>query len=228
MDSFDFILQNSETAQQHENTTVIGWIHSDLFKNNDNNCHMSSKDLHYTFQLEQQFQHIQSIVVNVAGNHVKKYEIFNLNDDGRAQLFDCQKKPGTVHGCCSKKEFYSKGNYLFHDMDLNVADFMDFNQNLPMNHDASYDENIVCLDGTNDPMDVDDNVRFIYSKKMISEFKAKAKKFDVEIMAFVVGYKDNNVVTATELIYPKQTGTKTCVTDKGKQYHLYISISFIT
>ena len=39
MDSFDFILQNSETAQQHENTTVIGWIHSDLFKNNDNNCH---------------------------------------------------------------------------------------------------------------------------------------------------------------------------------------------
>ena len=38
--------------------------------------------------------------------------------------------------------------------------------------------------------------------------------------------KDNNVLTATELIYPKQTGTKTYVTDEGKQYHLYISILF--
>ena len=112
-------------------------------------------------------------------------------------------------------------------MDLNVTDFMDFDQNLLINHDASYDENIVCLDGTNDPLDVDENVTFIYPKKMISKFQAKAKNFDVEIMAFVVGYKDNNVLTATELIYPKQTGTKTYVTDEGKQYHLYISISFI-
>ena len=227
MDSFDFILQNSETAQQHENITIMAWIHSNLFKNNDNDCYMSSKDLHYQFKLEKQFQNIQSIVIQVSGNHVKKYEMFKLNDDGRAQLFDCQKKPGTVHGCCSKNEFYCKGNYLFHDIDLNVTDFMDSNKNLLMNHDASYDENIACLDGMNDPMDVDENVTFIYPKKMISKFKAKAKNFDVEIMAFVVGYKDNNVLTATELIYPKQTGTKTYVTDEGKQYHLYILKYFI-
>ena len=66
---------------------------------------------------------------------------------------------------------------------------------------------------------------------MISNFKAKAKKYDVEIMAYVVGYRDNNVLTATELIYPKQTGTKNEVNDRGKisiisEFKIFIIIGF--
>ena len=216
MDSFDFIFQNSETAQQHENVTVMAWAHSNLYENNDSDCYMSSKDLHYQFKLEKQFQNIQSIVLQVSGNHVKKYEMFNLNDDGRAQLFECHKKPGTVHGCCSRREFYSKGNYSFQNMELYINDFMDFSQNLPMNPDNSYDENIISLDGMNDEMDIEQNVTFVYPKGMISHFKEKAKKYDVEIMAYIVGYRKNNVLTATELIYPNQYGTKNEVHDTGK------------
>ena len=216
MDSFDFIFQNSETAQQHENVTVMAWAHSNLYKNNDSDCYMSSKDLHYQFKLEKQFQNIQSIVLQVSGNHVKKYEMFNLNDDGRAQLFECHKKPGTVHGCCSRREFYSKGNYSFQNMELYINDFMDFSQNLPMNPDAFYDENIISLDGADDTMDIEQNLTFIYPKGMISHFKEKAKKYDVEIMAYIVGYRENNVLTATELIYPNQYGTKNEVHDTGK------------
>ena len=216
MDSFDFIFQNSETAQQHENVTVMAWAHSNLYENNDSDCYMSSKDLHYQFKLEKQFQNIQSIVLQVSGNHVKKYEMFNLNDDGRAQLFECHKKPGTVHGCCSRREFYSKGNYSFQNMELYINDFMDFSQNLPMNPDAFYDENIISLDGADDTMDIEQNLTFIYPKRMISHFKEKAKKYDVEIMAYIVGYRENNVLTATELIYPNQYGTKNEVHDTGK------------
>ena len=216
MDSFDFIFQNSETAQQHENVTVMAWAHSNLYENNDSDCYMSSKDLHYQFKLEKQFQNIQSIVLQVSGNHVKKYEMFNLNDDGRAQLFECHKKPGTVHGCCSRREFYSKGNYSFQNMELYINDFMDFSQNLPMNPDAFYDENIISLDGADDTMDIEQNLTFIYPKRMISHFKEKAKKYDVEIMAYIIGYREDNVLTATEIIYPKQSGTKNEVHDKGK------------
>ena len=216
MDSFDFIFQNSETAQQHENVTVMAWAHSNLYENNDSDCYLSSKDLHYQFKLEKQFQNIQSIVLQVSGNHVKKYEMFNLNDDGRAQLFECHKKPGTVHGCCSRREFYSKGNYSFQNMELYINDFMDFSQNLPMNPDAFYDENIISLDGADDTMDIEQNLTFIYPKGMISHFKEKAKKYDVEIMAYIVGYRENNVLTATELIYPNQYGTKNEVHDTGK------------
>ena len=216
MDSFDFIFQNSETAQQHENVTVMAWAHNNLYMNNDSDCYMSSNDLHYQFKLEKQFQNIQSIVLQVSGNHVKKFEMFNLNDDGRSQLFECYKKPGTVHGCCSRREFYDKANYSFQDMELNVNDFMDFSQNISMIPDASCDEYIINLDGMDDRMDIDQNVTFIYPKEMISKFKEKAKKYEFEIMAYVVGYRDNNVLTATELIYPKQTGTRTDVIDKGK------------
>ena len=56
---------------------------------------------------------------------------------------------------------------------------------------------------------------------MISHFKEKAKNYDVEIMAYVVGYRENNVLQATELIYPKQNGTKNTVNDEGNVYIKY-------
>ena len=211
MESLDFIMHNSETAQQYENVTVMAWAHSNLNKNTD--CYMSSTDLHFQQILEKRFKNVQAMVVQVSGNHIKNYEMFNLSDNGRKQLSQCHKKPGTIHGCCSKREFYCEGNYSFQDMELQINDFMDFSQNLSLNPDVSY---ISCLDGMDDSMDVDQNVTFIYPEKMISKFKEKAKKYDFEIMAYIVGYRDNNVLTATELIYPKQTGTKTNVIDQGK------------
>ena len=211
MESLDFIMHNSETAQQYENVTVMAWAHSNLNKNTD--CYMSSTDLHFQQKLEKRFKNVQGMVVQVSDNHIKNYEMYDLSDDGRIQLSKCQKRPGTIHGCCSRSEFYCEGNYSFQDMELNITDFMDYSQNLSMNPDISY---ISCLDGMDDSMDVDQNVTFIYPEKMISKFKEKAKKYDFEIMAYIVGYRDNNVLTATELIYPKQTGTKTDVIDQGR------------
>ena len=215
MASLDFIMQNSETAQQYENITVMAWAHSNLHIN-DSDCYMSSKDLHYQFKLEKRFPNIQSLVVQVGGNHVKGYDMYNLNDDGRTQLLKCHKKPGTVHGCCSRRDFYIKAKYSFQDMELKISDFMDFSQNLYMNPDVSYNENIISLDGMNDDSDIEENVTFVYPKGMISHFKEKAKKYDVEIMAYIVGYREDNVLTATELIYPNQYGTKNEVHDTGK------------
>ena len=215
MDTFDFIMQHSETAQMYQNITVMAWAHSILYKDDDSNCFMSSKDLHYQYELEKRYQNIQAMVVQVSGNHVKNFEMYNLTDDGQGQLLKCHKKPGTTHGSCSKKEFYTECNYSFQDMELNITDFTDFSQNLPFNPELSYDENLMNLDGMDDTMDDENNVTFIYPKKMISNFEAKAKKYDVEIMAYVVGYRDNDVLTATELIYPNQTGTEKDVNDRG-------------
>ena len=211
-------MQHSHTAQQHENITIMAWAHSNLDTDNSQ-CYMSSKDLHYQFELEKIFPNIQSLVVQISGNHVKNFDMFTLNDSGQAHLSKCFKKPGTIHGCCSKKEFYHKRNYEFQDMELNIGDFTDFRKNLIMNLNSSYDEKIISLDGMND--ETEENVTFIYPKGMISHFKEKAKNYDVEIMAYVVGYRENNVLQATELIYPKQNGTKNTVNDEGNVYIKY-------
>ena len=77
MDTFDFIMQHSESAQMYQNITVMAWAHSILYKNNDSDCFMSSKDLHYQHDLKKRFQNIQAMAVQVSGNHVKNYEMYN-------------------------------------------------------------------------------------------------------------------------------------------------------
>ena len=62
---------------------------------------------------------------------------------------------------------------------------------------------------------------FIYPNNLIEEFFKRAVKertnngFPKELMAFVVGYKENDILIATELIIPEQSGTTTDVDDEG-------------
>ena len=62
---------------------------------------------------------------------------------------------------------------------------------------------------------------FIYPDNIIEEFFKRAVKerdangFPKELMAFVAGYKENNVLIGTELIFPEQSGTTTDVDDEG-------------
>ena len=65
------------------------------------------------------------------------------------------------------------------------------------------------------------NENFIYPTNLIEEFFKRAVKerddkgFPKELMAFVAGYKENNVLIATELIFPEQSGDASNVEDEG-------------
>ena len=58
-------------------------------------------------------------------------------------------------------------------------------------------------------------------ESIVSEFvEVSSKNFSrdsghIETLAFLVGYKNDNDVIATELIFPKQLGTPTKVDDLG-------------
>ena len=223
MDSLNYIMEYSQTAQKyHGNVTLMAWIHSSLYKENTNDCYLSSIDLHFQYKLEKYFPNIQAMVMQVSGNHYKDFEFYTLNENGRNQLAQCHKRPGTVHAVCSKNEYYTKANYSFEDLGLKVNNFMDFCQNPPMNIDQSSVDNILCVDGMDDKIDVGTKKSFIYPKEMISKFQDKARKYRFEIMAYVVGYEKNGINVATELIFPDQIGTPIEVNDKGKTFLMYI------
>ena len=81
------------------------------------------------------------------------------------------------------------------------------------------------LDGQTDLPDV----CFIYPKNVIDEFRKKAKQhkddngLQKELLAFVAGYKDGEVLIGTELIFPKQSGTTYSTDDEGKVLRFYVS-----
>ena len=93
MESLDFIMHNSETAQQYENVTVMAWAHSNLNKNTD--CYMSSKDLHFQQKMAKRFQNVQAMVVQVSGNHIKNYDLVTYENFA----FMCQELTSVCAKC---------------------------------------------------------------------------------------------------------------------------------
>ena len=74
------------------------------------------------------------------------------------------------------------------------------------------------------------NENFIYPNNLIEEFFKRAVKekddkgFPKELMAFVAGYKENDILIATELIFPEQSGDASNVDDEGKLKHFKQSL----
>ena len=66
------------------------------------------------------------------------------------------------------------------------------------------------------------NENFIYPTNLIEEFFKRAVKerddkgFQKELMAYVAGYKENDILIATELIFPEQSGDVSNVDDEGR------------
>ena len=66
------------------------------------------------------------------------------------------------------------------------------------------------------------NENFIYPNNLIEEFFKRAVKerddkgFQKELMAYVAGYKENDILIATELIFPEQSGDVSNVDDEGR------------
>ena len=66
------------------------------------------------------------------------------------------------------------------------------------------------------------NENFIYPTNLIEEFFKRAVKerddkgFQKELMAYVAGYKENDTLIATELIFPEQSGDVSNVDDEGR------------
>ena len=52
--------------------------------------------------------------------------------------------------------------------------------------------------------------------KVAAKNKSELDGRHVESMAFLIGTKDGNLITATDLIFPKQKGNSALVTDEGK------------
>ena len=122
MNSIEWILNYSETAKLYkDDVTILCWICS-----NENGCFLSSIDLHYQFLLQEQFHHIEAMVVHVSGNSINDFECFQLNRDGHRQLSGCYKKPGKTHAACGKFEFYEKACYDFNDLTLKISDFREY------------------------------------------------------------------------------------------------------
>ena len=211
-------MEYSQTAQKYSgNVTLMAWVHSSLYKEKTNDCYLSSIDIHYQYKLEKHFPNVQAMIMQVSGNHYKDFEFYTLNENGRNQLAQCRKKPGTVHASCSKNDYYTKANYSFQDLGLKVTNFMDFCKNPPL-FGQSLDDNILCVDGMDDEIDVGEQKSFIYPKEMISKFQDKAQKYKIEIMAYAVGYEKDGINVATELIFPDQIGTPSEVNDKGNLF----------
>ena len=147
-------MEYSQTAQKYSgNVTLMAWIHSSSYKEKTNDCYLSSIDIHYQYKLEKHFPNVQAMIMQVSGNHYKDFEFYTLNENGRNQLAQCRKKPGTVHASCSSMYYYTKANYSFQDLGLKVTNFMDFCKNPPL-FGQSPDDNILCVDGMDDEIDV--------------------------------------------------------------------------
>ena len=181
---------------------------------------LSSSDLHHQYLLEQSYPHIQAMVIEIADQTIRKFGIYKLTGYGTQKLGSCIKKPFKDHSVCANPKFYAKANsddYVF----CNLESLRPF---IESNNGCSENISIPNLDGQYDLPEV----CFIYPENVIDEFTKKARNYKddrgvpKELLAFVVGYKDGDVLIGTELIFPKQSGTSFKVDDQGKYFHILI------
>ena len=60
--------------------------------------------------------------------------------------------------------------------------------------------------------------KFIYSfLDVAAKNKSELDGRHVETLGFLIGTKEDNLITATDLIFPKQKGNSALVTDEGKK-----------
>ena len=91
-----------------------------------------------------------------------------------------------------------------------------------MDADSKHDEDNHSYSEYEGQTDLPEDKCFIYPENVIDEFTKKArnhkddKGVPKELIAFVAGYKDGDVLIGTELIFPKQSGTSFKVDDEGK------------
>ena len=182
---------------------------------------LSSSDLHHQYLLEQCFPHIQAMVIETYGQTYGKFGIYKLNEFGTRMLGSCFKNSFKDHSACAKSEFYANAkpaDYMFGDLKSLLTSIVSKN---------NCQKNVLIpnLDGQ---IDLPEDVCSIYPQNVIDEFikKAKDHKDDKgvpkELLAFVAGYKDGDVLIGTELIFPKQSGTSFKVDDEGKYIRIMI------
>ena len=154
-------------------------------------------------------------MIEISGHTYGKFGIYRLTEWGNRQLGSCFKKSFKDHSACEKSEFYANAN----SADYMFGDFKSLQTSIASNNDCHQNVLIPNLDGQTD---LPENVCFIYPENVIDEFTKKAKNHKddkgvpKELIAFVAGYKDGDVLIGTELIFPKQSGTSFKVDDEGK------------
>ena len=204
--SIDWILQHSKTAKMYKDTTILCCIYGSV---------LSSSDLHHHYLLEQRFPNIQAISIEISGQTYRKFGIYRLTEFGTRQLGSCFKKSFKEHSACAKSEFYAKVN----SADYMFCDFESLQNSVGSNNHCHENVLVPNLDGQTD---LEEDVCFIYPGNVLDEFTKKAKNhrddkgLPKELIAFVAGYKDGDVLIGTELIFPNQSGTTIRVDDEGK------------
>ena len=176
--SIEWILNFSETAILYKNdVTILCWITS------NENGFLYSIDLHFQFMLEQQFNHIQAMVIQVSGNSISNFSAFQQSRDGRRQLSSCFKKPGETHPTCGKFEFYEKAGYDFNNVTMAISDFREHCKNLDGNevvHNVfiNFDEDFLCQ--TNQSYKCEDCLKNFETQDKSSIHKSNEHVIDVD------------------------------------------------
>ena len=154
------------------------------------------------------------MVIEISGLTYGKFGVYRLTEWGTRQLGSCTKKSFKEHSSCDKSVFYTNANsadYMFGDL----KSFQTSILSMPCHEN-------VLIGQTDGQTDLPEEKCFIYPENVIDEFTKKAKNHKddkgvpKELIAFVAGYKDGDVLIGTELIFPKQSGTSFKVDDEGK------------
>ena len=101
-DTLRFILYDSDVKKLHgQNATILAWIHTHV---ESNHCDfLSSIDVHNQRVLEQNFPHIQAIVVELYNTQYVDHKIYELTALGKKFC----NKPG-FHDECKNPKFYKE------------------------------------------------------------------------------------------------------------------------
>ena len=60
------------------------------------------------------------------------------------------------------------------------------------------------------------NLQYKIPKMVFEEFMNRANLKNVQTLGFLVGYKSDNIITVTDIVFGKQNATKYKVNDNGK------------
>ena len=213
VNSVNWIIRNTHSGKLHgHNATILCWIHSHVDRKP---THLSCVDLHYHYILQKAFPHIQALVVDVCGNIFTTHEFYSLTNNGKQQLSKCMKKPHAFDGACIGNDFYQISEKKFYDlpsMKVTVLDSTSECQSLL--HDT---HQLLQVDGSLELP----QTKHIYPKDMINQYTDVAisemfHKGKIECLAYIAGYKKDNNLIGTHLIFPRQVGTASTVEDLGK------------
>ena len=114
---------------------------------------------------------------------------------------------------------------MHHGLKIN---FLDFEAIKPVcHHILSFDYksavfNIPRFENVKDPCNAkpkgesQKNLQYKIPKMVFEEFMNRANLKNVQTLGFLVGYKTDNIITVTDIVFGKQNATKYKVNDNGK------------